>query len=34
MNLDDEKERNLINQVFSWEGELNGKKYADGKIFK
>jgi len=34
MNLDEESERKLVDQVFSWEGELNGKKFADGKIFK
>jgi len=34
MNVDDENERKLANQVFSWEGEINGYKYADGKIFK
>lgn len=34
MNVDDEADRKLAEQVFSWEGEINGKKYVDGKIFK
>jgi len=34
MNVDDDNDRKLADQVFSWEGEINGKKYVDGKIFK
>lgn len=34
MNVDDENERKLANQIFSWEGEIKGKKFVDGKIFK
>jgi len=34
MNPEDEKDRALFNQFLAWEGELNGKKFADGKIFK
>ncbi|CAF0844024.1 unnamed protein product [Adineta ricciae] len=32
--IDDENTRNLINQYFLWEGEHNGKKFNQGKIFK
>jgi len=34
LSVDSEDDRKFINQVFSWEGDLNGKNYADGKIFK
>jgi hypothetical protein len=34
MSVDDENDRKLANQFFSWEGDYNGKKFADGKIFK
>jgi elongation factor 1-gamma len=31
---DDEKTKQLVNQYFLWEGEHNGKKFNQGKIFK
>jgi len=34
LNPEDEKDRALVNQFLLWEGDLNGKKFADGKIFK
>lgn len=34
LNPDDENDRKLVNQFFLWEGELGGKKFAAGKIFK
>jgi len=34
LDSDDEETRKRINQFFSWEGEFNGRKFADGKIFK
>jgi elongation factor 1-gamma len=32
--VDDEKTKQLVNQYFLWEGEHNGKKFNQGKIFK
>jgi elongation factor 1-gamma len=32
--LDFEKDAAFIGQVWSWEGELDGKPFADGKVFK
>jgi hypothetical protein len=34
MNVDDENDRKLANQVFAWEGDIRGLKYAAGKVFK
>lgn len=34
LNPEDEKDKALVNQFWLWEGEVNGKKFADGKIFK
>jgi elongation factor 1-gamma len=34
LNPEDEKDKELFNQFLLWEGDLNGKKFADGKIFK
>lgn len=34
MNPDDENDRKLVDQFWSWEGDLKGKKFAVGKIFK
>jgi elongation factor 1-gamma len=34
LNPDDEKDKKLVNQFFLWEGEVGGKKFAAGKIFK
>lgn len=34
LSIDDEKTKELINQYFLWEGEFNGKKFNQGKIFK
>ncbi|CAF3658662.1 unnamed protein product [Adineta steineri] len=32
--VDDENTKKLVNQYFLWEGEHNGKKFNQGKIFK
>jgi len=32
--VDDENTKQLVNQYFLWEGEHNGKKFNQGKIFK
>jgi len=34
LSVDDEKTKQLVNQYFLWEGEHNGKKFNQGKIFK
>jgi len=34
LSPDDEKTKQLVNQYFLWEGEHNGKKFNQGKIFK
>jgi len=34
MSVDNETDKKTINQFFLWEGEVKGKKFADGKIFK
>jgi len=34
LSADDEKTKQLVNQYFLWEGEHNGKKFNQGKIFK
>jgi elongation factor 1-gamma len=34
LSIDDEKTKQLVNQYFLWEGEHNGKKFNQGKIFK
>jgi len=34
LNPDDENDRKLVNQFFLWEGEVGGKKFSAGKIFK
>jgi len=34
LNPADENDRKLVNQFLLWEGDLNGKKFSDGKIFK
>lgn len=34
MDINDPKEKELFNDYLAWDGELAGKKFADGKIFK
>jgi elongation factor 1-gamma len=34
LSVDDEKTKQLVNQYLLWEGEHNGKKFNQGKIFK
>lgn len=34
VNIDDAHERDLIGDYFAWDGKFEGKKFADGKIFK
>lgn len=34
LNPDDENDRKLVNNFWLWEGEVNGKKFNCGKIFK
>jgi elongation factor 1-gamma len=34
LSPDDESTKQLVNQYFLWEGEYNGKKFNQGKIFK
>jgi len=34
LSVDDENTKKLVNQYFLWEGEHNGKKFNQGKIFK
>jgi elongation factor 1-gamma len=34
LNPDDENDKKLVNNMFSWEGEVSGKKFNCGKIFK
>jgi len=34
LSLDDDETKKLVNQYFLWEGEHNGKKFNQGKIFK
>lgn len=34
MNPDDAKDRKLVDDFFLWQGEVNGKKFNCGKIFK
>lgn len=34
LNPDDENDKKLVNNFFLWEGEVNGKKFNTGKIFK
>jgi len=34
LSADDESTKQLVNQYFLWEGEHNGKKFNQGKIFK
>jgi elongation factor 1-gamma len=34
LSLDDENTKKLVNQYLLWEGEHNGKKFNQGKIFK
>jgi elongation factor 1-gamma len=34
LSPDDEKTKQLVHQYFVWEGEHNGKKFNQGKIFK
>ena len=34
LNADDEETKKLVNQYFLWEGEHNGKKFNQGKIYK
>jgi len=32
--IDENKTKELVNQFFLWEGEYNGKRFNQGKIFK
>ncbi|RNA26599.1 elongation factor 1-gamma [Brachionus plicatilis] len=34
LNPEDESDRKLVNQFLLWEGDLNGKQFNSGKIFK
>lgn len=34
MNPDDAATKKIVDDMLMWEGEVNGKKFADGKIFK
>lgn len=34
LNPDDENDKKLVNSMFMWEGEIKGKKFNQGKIFK
>jgi elongation factor 1-gamma len=34
LNPDDENDRKLVNNFLLWEGEVGGKKFNCGKIFK
>jgi len=34
LQVEDEKTKELVNQFLLWEGEFNGKKFNQGKIFK
>lgn len=34
LNPDDENDKKLVNNFFLWEGEVKGKKFNCGKIFK
>lgn len=34
LSVDDEKTKKLVNDFFAWEGDFNGKKFNQGKIFK
>lgn len=34
LSVDDEKTKQLVNQYFLWEGQHDGKKFNQGKIFK
>ncbi|CAF1526395.1 unnamed protein product, partial [Adineta steineri] len=34
LSVNDENTKKLVNQYFLWEGEHNGKKFNQGKIFK
>lgn len=34
LSPDDEQTKQLVNQFFTWEGDFNGKKFNQGKIFK
>lgn len=34
LSVDDEKTKKMVNDFFAWEGDFNGKKFNQGKIFK
>lgn len=34
LDLSDAKNKNLVNEYLKWEGDFNGKKFNQGKIFK
>lgn len=34
LNPDDEKTKTMVKEYFSWEGNFDGKKFNQGKIFK
>lgn len=34
LNPEDEKDKKLVNDFFMWQGEVGGKKFSSGKIFK
>ena len=34
LNPDDEKTKTLVKEYFAWEGNFDGKKFNQGKIFK
>jgi elongation factor 1-gamma len=34
LNPEDENDKKLVNNLFLWEGEIGGKKFNAGKIFK
>ena len=34
LNPDDEKTKTMVTEYFSWEGNFDGKKFNQGKIFK
>jgi len=33
-NLDNDEEKKLLEDYFAWEGQLGGKKFIAGKVFK
>lgn len=34
LNPDNENDKKLVNNMFMWEGDIKGKKFNQGKIFK